>query len=74
MDPLVIPNGLTTDACCRQTAKQSALHRLRLFVLSKVARWDPDKRWLLAIQTVRLLKDQGWQPLLIARGGVGAWR
>jgi glycosyltransferase involved in cell wall biosynthesis len=37
-----------------------------------VARWDPDKRWLLAIQMVRLLKDQGWQPLLIARGGMEA--
>jgi glycosyltransferase involved in cell wall biosynthesis len=35
-----------------------------------VARWDPDKRWLLAIDTVGELKRHGWRPLLIARGGV----
>jgi glycosyltransferase involved in cell wall biosynthesis len=41
-------------------------------VLSKVARWDPDKRWLLAVETIGILKEQGWRPLLIARGGVEA--
>jgi glycosyltransferase involved in cell wall biosynthesis len=39
-------------------------------VPAKVARWDPDKRWLLAIDTVGELKRHGWRPLLIARGGV----
>jgi glycosyltransferase involved in cell wall biosynthesis len=39
-------------------------------VVCKVARWDPDKSWLLAIETVRAMKYIGWQPLLIARGGV----
>ena len=37
-----------------------------------MARWDPDKRWLLAVETLSLLKQQGWQPLLLARGGVEA--
>jgi glycosyltransferase involved in cell wall biosynthesis len=37
-----------------------------------VARWDPDKHWLLAIDIIRVLKQQGWQPLLIARGGIEA--
>ena len=41
-------------------------------MLSKVARWDPDKHWLLAIQIITLLKQHSWQPLLIARGGVEA--
>jgi glycosyltransferase involved in cell wall biosynthesis len=41
-------------------------------LVSKVARWDPDKRWLLAIDTVSAMKCQGWQPLLIARGGAEA--
>jgi len=36
--------------------------------LCKVARWDPDKRWFLAIDTVRVLKNLGWRPLLLARG------
>jgi len=37
-----------------------------------VARWDPEKQWLLAIDTVKALKRQGWRPLLIARGGLEA--
>lgn len=75
VDPLVIPNGLTADALAPPDRKAVAALRARLrhrTVLSKVARWDPDKRWLLAIQTVRVLKAQGWQPLLIARGGMEA--
>jgi glycosyltransferase involved in cell wall biosynthesis len=75
VDPLVIPNGLTADALVPPDREAVAALRTRLqqrTVLSKVARWDPDKRWLLAIQTVRVLKDQGWQPLLIARGGMEA--
>jgi glycosyltransferase involved in cell wall biosynthesis len=75
VDPLVIPNGLTADALVPPDREAVATFRARLrhrTRLSKVARWDPDKRWLLAIQTVRLLKDQGWKPLLIARGGMEA--
>ena len=75
MDPLVIPNGLAADALVPPDREAVAGFRSRLrhrTVLSKVARWDPDKRWLLAIQTVRVLKDQGWHPLLIARGGMEA--
>jgi glycosyltransferase involved in cell wall biosynthesis len=75
VDPLVIPNGLTTDALGPPDREAVAALRACLrhrTVLSKVARWDPDKRWLLAIQTVRVLKDQGWQPLLLARGGMEA--
>ena len=41
-------------------------------VRSKVARWDSDKRWLLAMETVAALKRQHWHPLLMARGGVEA--
>ena len=75
VDPLVIPNGLTADALVPPDREAVAAFRSRLrnrTVLSKVARWDPDKRWLLAIQTMRVLKDQGWRPLLIARGGMEA--
>jgi glycosyltransferase involved in cell wall biosynthesis len=73
VNPLVIPNGLTAEALVppdRETvaALRSRLHNRTL--LSKVARWDPDKRWLLAIETVRVLKNLGWRPLLIARGGI----
>jgi glycosyltransferase involved in cell wall biosynthesis len=73
VNPLVIPNGLTADALAPPDREVVAALRSRLhnrILLSKVARWDPDKRWLLAIETVRVLKNLGWRPLLIARGGI----
>ena len=73
VNPLVIPNGLNADAFLPPDREAVAAVRSRVrnrILLSKVARWDPDKRWLLAIDTVRVLKDLGWRPLLIARGGM----
>jgi glycosyltransferase involved in cell wall biosynthesis len=72
VDPLVIPNGLGEDSFVAPDAE--ALDVLgkrfsRRVLLSKVARWDPDKRWLLAIDTVAELKRRGQEPLLVARGG-----
>jgi glycosyltransferase involved in cell wall biosynthesis len=74
--PLVIPNGLAEEALCPPEGQAVAAFRARLrgrMVVSKVARWDPDKRWFLAIDTVGAMKQQGWRPLLIARGGVEAY-
>jgi glycosyltransferase involved in cell wall biosynthesis len=39
-------------------------------VLAKMARFDPDKRWLATVQLVAEMKQRGWEPLLLARGGV----
>jgi hypothetical protein len=39
-------------------------------VLTKVARWDPDKRWIMAVETVAALKARGHDSVLIAVGGV----
>ncbi|MCB9726653.1 MAG: glycosyltransferase [Spirochaetaceae bacterium] len=38
-------------------------------MLTKMARWDPDKRWLATVDIVEQMKRQDWRPLLIARGG-----
>jgi glycosyltransferase involved in cell wall biosynthesis len=73
INPLVIPNGLTADAFVPPDRETVAALRSRVrnrTLLSKVARWDPDKRWLLAVETVRVLKNLGWRPLLLARGGI----
>jgi glycosyltransferase involved in cell wall biosynthesis len=76
VDPLVLPNGLAAEDLQLPEPEAMRTFQTRLrqrTVLSKVARWDPDKHWLLAIAIVRLLKEQGWRPLLLARGGVEAY-
>jgi glycosyltransferase involved in cell wall biosynthesis len=73
VDALVIPNGvpdswlhpLDREAC--RTLSQ--LFRGRL-ALVKVARWDPDKRWHMAVDAVAEAKRLGLRPLFLARGGV----
>jgi glycosyltransferase involved in cell wall biosynthesis len=75
VDPLVLPNGLAAEAFMAPAPGTMEAFQAQVagrMVLSKVARWDPDKRWLLAIETISALKRQHWQPLLIARGGVEA--
>jgi glycosyltransferase involved in cell wall biosynthesis len=75
VDPLVIPNGLAAGTYVLPDHEAVAAFHTRLsgrIVVSKVARWDPDKRWLLAIATARAMQQAGWRPLLIARGGVEA--
>ncbi len=73
VDPIVIPNGVSAEVLRRPDGATVRRFRQRIggrAVLTKVARWDPDKRWLLAIDTVAELKRQGDRPLLVARGGV----
>lgn len=75
VDPLVIPNGISAEFLRPPERRPTAILRQAFrdrLLLTKVARWDPDKRWLLAIDTVAKLKRLGWRPLLLARGGVEA--
>jgi glycosyltransferase involved in cell wall biosynthesis len=75
LDPVVVPNGIPAEAVGLpdRHAVQEFHHRTRdRFVLAKLARYEPDKRWLLAVDTTALLRDTGWRPLLIARGGAGS--
>lgn len=72
VDPLVIPNGLGRDAF--EPPDRSACAELRRrfrdrTVVTKMARWDPDKRWLGTVEIVATMKRAGWRPLLISRGG-----
>lgn len=72
VDPRVIPNGI--DDAWLQPASANFVSGFkdafagRLSVL-KVGRFDPNKRWLPAIEAVALLKQADRRPLLIARGG-----
>jgi glycosyltransferase involved in cell wall biosynthesis len=77
VDPLVLPNGIDSDALLSPLSEQVDAVRAAAqgrTLLAKVARWDPDKRWLLAVDIVAAMKAGGARPLLLARGGVEAHR
>ena len=77
VNPLVIPNGIPSrhlESVDQQAMQQ--LHTLaqrgdpnRLF-LFKIGRFDPDKRWMMAIEAVARLKDIGHPVTLFVRGGI----
>jgi glycosyltransferase involved in cell wall biosynthesis len=76
-NPIVIPNGipgrwLEDSWEVNRLAEEArrALHGRAWLV--KVARWDPDKRWLMAVHAVARLKRMGIPALLLAKGGVEA--
>src|SRR6185295_12220520 len=65
-------NGLAPDAYRRPDRNAVALLRKHFAgrtAITKMARWDPDKRWLGSVDIVRQMRDVGLKPLLIARGG-----
>jgi glycosyltransferase involved in cell wall biosynthesis len=75
VDPVVVPNGIPNRLL--QTVDEAAVGMVRRSlgpapVLLKVARWDPDKRWRLAMDILARLKGTGVPARLIARGGVEA--
>jgi glycosyltransferase involved in cell wall biosynthesis len=77
VNPLVIPNGIPTrhltpvDTTAvtrlREIAQQGDPRRLFLF---KIGRFDPDKRWMMAIEAVARLKYSGYPVTLYVRGGI----
>ncbi len=77
VNPLVVPNGIPTrhltpveQADVRQLrsiAQHGDPSRLFLF---KIGRFDPDKRWLMAIEAVARLKHSGHPVTLFIRGGI----
>ncbi len=77
VNPLVIPNGIPArhltpvDTAAvtrlREIAQQGNPHRLFFF---KIGRFDPDKRWRMAIEAVARLKNSGYPVTLFVRGGI----
>jgi glycosyltransferase involved in cell wall biosynthesis len=75
VDAIVIPNGLSSEVFV--PVEEGSLERFGALVrgrtvLAKVARWDPDKRWLAAVDITAELARRGERPLLVARGGAEA--
>ncbi|HEX2675016.1 MAG TPA: glycosyltransferase family 4 protein [Polyangiales bacterium] len=75
VDAIVLPNGLEpsayldVDSGLERAFSERVAGRL---LLTKVARFDPDKRWLGTIDVVAALKRRKQRPLLVARGGMEA--
>jgi glycosyltransferase involved in cell wall biosynthesis len=72
VDPLVIPNGLGAEAFEPPDRNVVSALRARFRgrpLLAKMARFDPDKRWLETVDAVAEMKRRRWRPLLLARGG-----
>jgi glycosyltransferase involved in cell wall biosynthesis len=77
VNPLVIPNGIPTRHLeaidptsverLRAIARRGDPDRLFLF---KIGRFDPDKRWIMAVEAVARLKESGHPVTLFVRGGI----
>jgi len=73
INPLVIPNGIPSEIL----EEVDEVHVMRLkglmdtdFIVSKVARWHPDKGWKPAVEAMGRLKSAGKKCVLLARGGI----
>ncbi|MGD9705887.1 MAG: glycosyltransferase family 4 protein [Acidimicrobiia bacterium] len=74
VNPLVVPNGIPESLLRR--APKAELDALRavlpgMLLLAKIGRWDPDKRWMMAIDALARLRDRGEHAALLARGWNG---
>jgi len=71
-NPIVIPNGIPRESIA--DANPVAVDELRAAARAdhfcfKVGRFDPDKRWLMAVSATAYLKRRGSRVKLLMRGG-----
>jgi alpha-amylase len=80
VNPIVIPNGIPStlldtvdagDVAALRTAIDPLDHRLVLF---KVGRFDPAKRWIMAVEAAARLNESGHPACLVVAGGIEAHR
>jgi glycosyltransferase involved in cell wall biosynthesis len=75
VNPIVIPNGIPREALTPPhpadvvTLRDGGAGDLFLF---KIGRFDPDKRWMMAIDAAAQLKRQGVRVRMLIRGDRGA--
>lgn len=72
-NPLVIPNGIPPRALDR--VDEVAVGRVRRLLggeplLFKIGRFDPDKRWNMAMEAVARMRGMGMRPVFVIRGGI----
>jgi glycosyltransferase involved in cell wall biosynthesis len=70
--PIVIPNGIPAESLIAPNA--DLVHEVRAAARAddlwfKIGRFDPDKRWLMAVSAAAELKRRGHRVRLLMRGG-----
>lgn len=77
VNPLVIPNGIPSrhlnavdDDAVQKLRDVARLGDPRRMFLFKIGRFDPDKRWTMAVEAVARLKYSGHPVTLFVRGGI----
>jgi len=71
-NPIVIPNGVPREAVVELDGAAIAAVRAAAgadHLLFKIGRFDPDKRWLMAVSAVAEVKRRGETVKLLVRGG-----
>lgn len=73
LNPLVIPNGIPDRFLL--PAEPAAVAALRdgaggAPLLFKIGRFDPDKRWIMAVEAAARLKERGFPVKFMLRGGI----
>lgn len=74
VNPLVVPNGIPPRWLDVQAPGPLARVRrafARDYLVAKVGRWHPDKRWIMAIDALARLREVGRSATLIVRGWQG---
>ncbi len=71
-NPIVIPNGIPRSSI--RDADPEAVSQLRAAAAAdhfcfKIGRFDPDKRWLMAVSAAAYIKRRGKRVRLLIRGG-----
>lgn len=72
LNPLIIPNGIPSRSLKKvdffKSSKLRHIFKDKLLLI-KVGRYDPNKRWIMAVEALAEIKKRGKSAVLIMRGG-----
>ncbi len=76
VESIPIPNGIPQRIIGEPdlTTQETIKNCFDGIILQKVARYDSDKNWICAVETISLLKEQGLKPHFLMRGGAQPYR
>ena len=72
LNPIVVPNGIPTELLTPGRPEELAALRAALGAdlwFLKIARMDPNKGWLAAVEAVHRLRERGHNARLVMKGG-----